>query len=76
MAVAYWTESMARDQDKAVDDLEEQKLIEALNGFLSHTKHKSLFGGDLPVNPRVSRGGLLSGNRGLAVGRTRESTPR
>jgi hypothetical protein len=43
-AVAYWINSMARDEEKAVEDYKERLLEEELSGFLEHVVDKEKYG--------------------------------
>ena len=45
LAVAYWTEAMSRDQNKAVESLKDHQVKESLKDFVRNALSKSLYGG-------------------------------
>ena len=56
LAVAYWTEAMSRDQNKAVENLKDQQVHDSLKDFMRKALGKGIF--------RDRNGsGFLSGNR-------------
>ena len=74
MAVAYWTEHMARDQDKAVEDLKDRELEGALRAFTGHVR-ASLFA-DKGIAPLGTTSGMWGANRGMSVSRNGKGVPR
>ena len=57
LAVAYWTEAMSRDQNKAVESMKDQQVKETLKDFLKNALGKSIW---RPKNGSSA----LSSNRG------------
>lgn len=57
LAVAYWTEAMSRDQNKAVQGLKDKQVQDSLKDFIRNALGKSVF------RPKGS-GGFMAGNRG------------
>lgn len=57
LAVRYWTEALAKDQNKAVERHKDDLLKQGLKEFMRHTLGKSIW--------RGKGGGFMGGNRAL-----------
>jgi hypothetical protein len=57
LAVRYWTEALAKDQNKAVEGHKDDSLKQGLKKFMRHTLGKSIW--------RPKAGNFMDGNRGM-----------